>query len=77
MQNKKNIDFNKCLQPKSQTNLKHFTFNLRVGFYCNHKRIRILTIASVHIYIPKMQLKITLSLNKLKYNTNYNKGLKQ
>ena len=27
-------------EKKSQTKLKHFTFNLRVGFYCDHKRIR-------------------------------------
>ena len=24
----------------SQTNLKHLTFNLRVSFYCDNKRIR-------------------------------------
>ena len=27
-------------EDKSQTNLKHFTLNLKVSCYCDHKRIR-------------------------------------
>ena len=30
-----------------------FTFNLNVSSYCDHKRIRILTFASVHVYKTK------------------------
>ena len=54
---------------KTQIKLKHFTFNLKVSFCCNHKRVRTQTFASVHVY--KIMIR-----KKLKYNTNYNKGLK-
>ena len=49
-------------------------FNLKVRLYCEHKRIRTLTFESVHID-KKVQLKTTWSRDKLKYNTNYSKGL--
>ena len=35
---------------KTQTMLNHYKFNLRVSFYCHHKQIRKLTLASVYIY---------------------------
>ena len=38
---------------KTQRKLKLFTFNLKVSSYCDHKRIRILTFASVHVYKTK------------------------
>ena len=34
----------------TQKKLKLFTLHLRVSSYCDHKRTRILTFASVHVY---------------------------
>ena len=57
------------VEKKSQTKLKHFTFNLSVSFCCDHKRIRTKTFASVNLK-NKVKLKITWSSNKLKCNNN-------
>ena len=42
---------------KTQKKFKLFTFNSRVSSYCDHKRIRVLTLASVHVYRTKCNLK--------------------
>ena len=55
MRNKQNKVFNKCLkQKKSQQKFTIFTFNIRVSFYCNYKRIRALIFAIFSIYKSKL-----------------------